>query len=174
MTTSDIEGAARQVAVAAAASQKASAALAKAEAHRQRITDRITAKDAERAAIVSRRVRGKHDPDDAGALALIEADREGLSQMLVAADTDVAAAHGPAEQARQQHAAAQFTLQRAEDEAEEEALVAHAAHLDALLLATVGQLADIAARTGRPRPAWAPSTELATALRRVMAVKGML
>lgn len=168
-STAAIEAAAHQVAESLAAAQTAGVAFEEASARHDRIADRIRELDAERAGIVARRAAGDHRPDDGGRLELIAADREGLAAMETEAMAAVNAARGPADVAKQNVASARQSLAREESLATERALVTHATELDRLLLATVHELAEVGQRTGRPRPAWGPSAELAKELRKLQA-----
>jgi hypothetical protein len=163
---------ARQIAAAVAQHEKAAVAFEGARAARQRIVDRLGALDAKRAEIIARRQRGEVEPNDGGELALISADQEGLTAMLPDATAIVTAARAPVQAADQAIAAARQGLQQAEDEAAETALAAHAARLDALLLATVEQLGSVHGRLHRTQPAWGPSRTLSEALRRLQLQRG--
>jgi hypothetical protein len=167
-----IVAAARQIATAVAEHEKAAAALDCALAARARIADRIAALDSTRAGIIGRRQRGEVLPDDGPSLCLIDADTQGLAAMTADADALVSDARGPVQAADQAIAAARQGLQQAEDEAAEVALVAHAAKLDALLLATVERLGGLNSRLRRVRPAWCPSRPLTEALRRLQLANG--
>ena len=169
-----INSASAAVAAAAAHAQKGAAALARAQERRSRIEGRIQGLEGKRAAIIARRARGQHEADDAGTLALLDADLVGLKELVAEADAAVAAARAPAESAQQAASAARLMLDRTQAEATEAALVAHAVTLDGLLLETIKQIADASARIGRPQMTWKPSDALAGALRRIMAARGML
>jgi len=61
-------------------------------------------------------------------------------------------------------------LRRAEDQAEQDALLAHAGKLDALLLKTVARLKDVSKRLDdNGHPKYGPSKELALAHRELQA-----
>lgn len=168
-------GAARALAEATARREAASLALAGAEGHLGRVQRRIEVLEGEQAAIVARRACGEHAADDAERLAIIAADLEGLAGIRAEAEAAVTAARARHEAEQAAEAAARHLLERAEDKAAEERLVAHARRLDGLLVETLAQLAEIGQRLGRNgRPAWGPSSELWHALRRVQAHLGRL
>jgi chromosome segregation ATPase len=176
MTTDNtIADAAFAVSTAHAHVQRASAELAAANAQYDQIAERVAALDATRAEIIARRQRGNLQPDDGAQLELAAADREGLSGILAEAEAVVTAARGPGQEARQALSEAQRGLQIAEDTAAMGRLVEHAGRLDALMLATTGQIAEVQARLGHTgRPAWAPSAELYRELRKLTAAVGGL
>lgn len=168
-TTAAIEAAAQSVAHALTAAARAGAAFDEASNQHQKIADRIHALDAERVGIVARRAAGDHRPDDGARLALIEADKQGLAGLEAEALATVHAARGPAEAAKRAVAGARMMLDREEAETTETALINHAVQLDALLLSTVRQIAEVGQRTGRAMPAWGPSAALAKELRALQA-----
>jgi hypothetical protein len=172
MPDPSILAATRQIAAAVARHETAAAALENARAARARIVERVAALDAGRSEIIGRRQRGQIQPDDAGALALNAADREGLAAMMSDAAAVVDAARAPVEAAGNALTVARQGLQQAEDEVAEVALAAHAAVLDGLLLETVGRLADVHSRLLRPRPTWGPSRGLSEGLRRLQLQRG--
>jgi hypothetical protein len=131
MPNAVIVAAARHIAAAVAEHEKAAGALENAQAARQRIIDRLAALDSKRTEIVTRRQGGNTHPDDAGQLALIAADKEGLVAMLPDADAVVASALAPVQAAASAVAMARQALQQTEDELAEKALAEHAATLDA-------------------------------------------
>jgi len=163
----DVASAARAVAEAAAAIEESRPPLDAATAHRDKIAARLDALELERQEIIRRRASGDEHADDAGRLALIAADTEGLRALLAQAEQAVAAPRQAVEQAQGALASAKLAFTRASDEAEEAALVAHARHLDELLLATSRRLADVQARIGRGRPLWVASETLAAAIRKL-------
>ena len=94
-----ISAGARALAEAEHALQRASPALGSAETYLATICDRIAELGTQRADIAARRSRGDHEPDDAGRLALIAVDIEGLEGMAPDADGRIAAARRPVEAA---------------------------------------------------------------------------
>jgi chromosome segregation ATPase len=155
--------------------ETANAALAQAEAEDRKVRDRIAALTAERHAIVQRRAGGQHDDGDAGRLALVAADLEGLATIASEAEAAVAAERAKAEADRRLVDQARAQLARAEDEAALAGLVEHAGKLDTLLTVTLQQIATVAARIGAPgRPPFAPSPALVMAIRRHAAAHGLL
>ena len=155
--------------------ETSSIALAEAVAMERQVRDRIAALTAERQAIVQRRAGGQHDDDDAGRLALIAADLEGLSLIFGEAEAAVTAERAKAEADRRLVDQARAQLARAEDEAALAGLVEHAGKLDTLLTVTLQQIATVAARIGAPgRPPFAPSPALVMAIRRHAAAHGLL
>jgi chromosome segregation ATPase len=172
---SQISDAAVSVAEAHAHVGRTSAELAAATAEHDKITERVAALDAKRAEIIARRQRGETQRDDGAQLELITADRQGLSSILDEAEAAVNAARGPFQKARQALSEAQRGLQIAEDTAALAQLVEHAGRLDALMLATVGQIAETQGRLGHTgRPVWAPSKDLYLGLRKLTSAVGGL
>ena len=149
-------------------------ALIAAKAHLALIHDRIVALVAQRAAIVDRRAAGDPQPDDAGALALITADIEGLEAMKPDAEAVIAAARYPVQAASQAIEHARTLLAKAEAEATESTLIEHAGKLGELLLETVTRLGQIETTLSRRLPVWGPSRPLIDALRRRQAMLGTL
>jgi hypothetical protein len=141
------------------------------QAERAKIVARLADLDAKRAAVADRRGRGQTGPDDGGILALIGVDREALETLLVAADAAVAEATRPVEAAYQAVISAHQHLQHVEAQAEMDALVEHAKHLDGIMLATLQRLAPLTDQRGG-RPPYGPTAELRTALRRVSMLRG--
>jgi hypothetical protein len=175
MTTDTINAAAYEVSRAFANLQRVNADLATAEVEHGRIEARTAALDSKRREIVSRRQAGDARPNDGADLELIAADREGLSSILVEAEAAVGAAQKLVQKAKQALNEAQRGMQIVEDSAALDQLVAHAGRLDALLLATAGQISETQARLGHTgRPVWAPNPELFRVLRKLTAAVGGL
>lgn len=167
-----IEAAAEHLAQARAEEVRAAEAVAAATRACDNIRQRIAALEAERASITARRAAGEHDAEDGARLALIAADIEGLRALLADAENQLAEVRQPAEQAHKAAAAASAMLADTEKAAAIELLIAHANHLDALLLETVQQLGELTGNSGRP--AWGASQPLFTMLRRLAAGRGEL
>jgi hypothetical protein len=167
VSLTEIEAAARALAEAAATVEEARAPLAAAQAHRDKIAARLDALEAQCVAIVSRRAAGDEQDDDGARLALIAADTEGLKGLLVQAEAALAAPRAIAEQAQRALASVKLASARAEAEAQEVALTAHATMLDQLLVTTLDRLSEASRGIGRPTHQWQPSRQLADAIRRL-------
>ena len=167
MTTPAISAAAHAVAEAEAAHAAAADALAQASTHTAHVRRRCDDLAAQRQAIVARRAAGDPQADDGAKLALIGADAEALVDLLREAEAAEAAARTPADAAQRSLAGARELLIRAEAEAEEEALIAHARQLDHLLLQTSAAIMTVSARLGRPVPRWGASPDLRDRIRRI-------
>ncbi|TCI00178.1 hypothetical protein EJV46_05875 [Roseococcus sp. SYP-B2431] len=140
---------------------------AQARAADDQILGRISALDARRAAIGSRRSEGEGRDSDAGELELIRLDRESLEDMRGDASAMVNRTRAAEQQAEQVLAAARQVLTRAETEVEQEELIRHAEKLDAALTETIVELNARTRTLGGLRPAWKPSEALADRLRRL-------
>ena len=173
-TNPAITAQARAVAEAEQALQRASPALSSAETYLATIRDRIAELGTQRADIAARRSRGDHEPDDAGRLALIAVDIEGLEGMVPDADGRIAAARRPVEAATHAVDHARAKLAQAEAAALEAALIEHARHLDMLMVDTLTRLNQAEAQLSHHRPTWGPSANLIAALRRRQAALGTL
>jgi hypothetical protein len=160
---------AAQAAVAAEARHTAAqAALAAAEAERDTIAERVVDLTGRRAAVVLRRQEGRFEDGDAGALSLLDADLEGLGNILRQREANVAAARVPADAAAAELATARFSLRRAEALAAEAALGEHASGLVEKLLETLARLGEVGAQIGRGgRATWHPPGRLMDELRRI-------
>jgi hypothetical protein len=170
-----ITAAAGFVASATARFEAAKGAQEAAQKNAAAVRSRVAALEAERADIVRRRTAGQQDEGDAGRLTLIAADLEGLGPLVAEAEAAVAEARRKAETEDHLVANARAQLDRAEAEARLAALVTHAQQLDVLLTATLGQVAEVAARIGAPgRPPWAPTPGLVLAIRKHAAAHGLL
>lgn len=167
--------AAGYIATATARLSAATAALTEAEAADRKVRDRMAALTTERQAIIARRAGGQHGDGDAGHLALIAADIEGLASIVGEAEAAVTTERVKVEAEQRLVDQARAQLTRAEDEAALTALVDHAKRLDELLTVTLQQIAAVAARIGAPgRPPFAPSPALVMAIRRHAAAHGLL
>jgi small-conductance mechanosensitive channel len=132
----------------------------------QQLRDRIAALDARRAAISQRRQAGDTRPGDGADLEVIRLDKEGLEEMRAEAAAMVADAQ---EKERAAAGAVELTrnaLQRSEDQAELDALMKHANTLGALMLETVGQMAEVGRRIGSHNYLWSPPADLMDRLNR--------
>ncbi len=128
---------AAQAAVAAEARHdSAQAVLAAAEGDADTIRRRILDLEGARNAIIVRRREGDHRDGDGAELALLDADKQGLQEVLAERDAAVAAARVPADAAAAALTTARFTLRRAEALAAEAALGEHANGLVEKLLQT--------------------------------------
>ena len=172
--TTPITTAAQRVATAEAAVSAAAARSVETAQAADHLRHRLSTLTVERAAIIKRRSGGEHLPDDGATLALIEADRDGLRDMLAEAASASAEAKQRADAADAVASAARDQLAHAENEEVLRRLVAHATELDRVLLETTKQLRDLGAKIGISRPMWAPSMELGVELRRLLAAAGRL
>jgi hypothetical protein len=162
-----IQAAAAAVADAEVAFELAATEHGSAASETAKLRDRLADLEARRAEIVSRRQVGDCRADDGADLALIAADGEGLAALLAEAQAAETPLRQKADAATTALANARMLLQRAEDEAAEAQLIAHARRLDGLLLETISQLAEVGQRLGRPVPPWGASPELREKLRRI-------
>ncbi len=170
-----ITAAAGAIAAATARLDTATVALAEAEKSATNVRARTTALEAERQAIVQRRANGQHEEGDAGRLALIAADLEGLMPLRAEAEAAVTVARQKVEAGEGQSAYARQQFARAEAEAQLAALVEHAQKLDAIMLQTIERITTTAAQIGATgRPPFAPSVALVQAVRRLAAAHGTL
>jgi hypothetical protein len=158
-STDAIAAAAERLAEAELAAERAAATHREAAADHDQIRAKITGLDDARRAIGARRAAGDQRAEDGTALALIAADHEALTAIQSEREATVAAARVAAEAAGRVLDAARFSLEREVDLAEERALTAHLARLDALLRETVVRTNEVARRLGRGRPTWTPSRE---------------
>ncbi|MBU8545787.1 MULTISPECIES: hypothetical protein [Roseomonadaceae] len=172
--TALITAAAQRVATTEAVASAAAARRVETAQAADRLRHRLSALTVERAAIVTRRAGGERLPDDGATLALIEADRDGLRDMLAEAEAASTEAKQRAEAADATASAARDQLALAENEEMLRRLVAHATEMDRVLLETMKQLRDLGAKLGISRPMWAPSMDLGVELRRLLAAAGRL
>jgi hypothetical protein len=157
-----------QAAVAAEAKATAAqAALAAAEGDADTIRRRILDLEGARNAIIVRRREGDHRDGDGAELALLDADKQGLQEVLAERDAAVAAARVPADAAAAELATARFQLRRAEALAAEAALGEHATSLVEKLLETLARLGEAGAQIGRGQATWHPPERLMNELRRL-------
>ena len=169
-----ITAAAGFVASATARLDAANATLAEAEAAGQRARARVAALEQERQAITARRAGGTHEDGDAGRLALIAADTEGLAPLVAEAQAVASVARQKAEVEQRLVANARQQLARAEDEAVLAALTDHARRLDTLLVTTLTEARQVYLRLGVGKPPFAPSPALVLEIRKVAAAHGLL
>lgn len=162
------------VASATARLDAATTALTEAEGTERRVRDRIAALTAERQAIVQRRAGGQSQESDAGRLALIAADLEGLAAIASEAEAAATGERVKVEAEERLVAQARAQLARAEDEAALAALTDHARKLDTLLVTTLSEARHIYMRLGVGKPPFAPSPALVLELRKVAAAHGLL
>lgn len=170
-----IETLATELAEAMVEANAASSSLDEAEAHRAKIAERVAALAAEREAIIHRRGGGTRDEGDGAALALVQADSEGLQPILqeAAARVQEAEAQRAMLSARAAHLRAQIA--HVEALAAREVLIRHADDLSDKLMATVTALDDVCRRTGYTgRPIWGAPPALYQVLRSFAAQRGEL
>lgn len=157
--------AAREVAIAEDGRSAAAAALDRAQGEVSAVEQRIASLTARRAAIAERRTAGHVEPDDAGEVALIAADLDGLSNLLREAVTVRADAQKAFETAGDVSLRAAFSLTAAERDEAEQLLVKHAGELDARMLLVIDELAKIGKVKQHRRPIWGTSAKLRDAIR---------
>ena len=174
-TTATFAPTATTVAAAEQHAAEADRNAAHAEARIAVLRQRIASADAARAEIASRRNTGDHHPDDAGNLALIALDREGLVSLLAEADAAAAPIRAARDRARQALDHARHHAQIAEDTAALSALTTHATRLAGLLASTLGAIDEVAQRAGQAgRPAWVPTRGFYEVVRRQASLAGLL
>lgn len=156
----EIAGLADALARANAEADAAGAALTAAQERYRTISGRLDDVRSARAVIVARRMSGDHRDDDGAALALADADAEGLALLLSEASGEVAAAQAAAEAARVRRVAARVELDNLEADRRLAAWAAHAAELGERLLAAVRELQ--AGKDARREPLfrWHPAQAL--------------
>lgn len=163
---------AAELAAAQRVSEAAKAKLDAAIAHHDQVAARIADADGRRREMIARCASGDRRPDDALALAVLDADKEELATMAREADAAIAAAR----QAHETAGNAVSTKKNAMDQAEvtrlEAALASHYEALEGKMLATLARLDQVGRQLHRQRPAVTPSKELRHELRRLAAAFG--
>ena len=150
-------------------------AAAEAEAAVNVLRKRIADSNAAKTEIAARRNVGDCRDSDAGDVALLDLDREGLFSLLAEAEAAAAPARVARNAARQALATAQHHAQIAEDTAALAALTAHADRLAELLAFTLGAIDEVAQRAGQAgRPAWVPTRGFYEVVRRQASLAGLL
>jgi hypothetical protein len=162
MDDGTIQAAAFALERATAELTEANAALDAAKVLADRISGQIAALKEARDTIIARRSVGDHREGDAGQLALIQADTEGLQPMAADANAALAVARKAVTDstAARQHAAT--SLSAAEDRVLLAALVQRAKTMDVSMLDLVTRIGNVATRL-RCEP-WVASHELRTKL----------
>jgi len=147
-----------------------------AEEYRGKIAERVSALSNERSEIVSRRAGGKHGAEDGAALALIQADLEGLNPILQEAAGKVTEARAAYSAASARAQGLRLELVRTEALAARDALIAHADSLAEKLLETITALDAASQQAGGRggRPAWGAPAALFKTLRGIAAARGEL
>jgi hypothetical protein len=141
--------------------------LAEAQAIAADLKARVTALEGERSTIIANARGADPDPKNALRLCVREADLKDIAPMTDDANAGVAVAQAHDLEARQAVVRAEQQMAMAEAAELEARLTAHAAKLDALLLATLTELNAVGKRVGRARPVFMPSPELANTLQRL-------
>ena len=168
-----ITAAAAHLAAAEQDAAEAGQISARAEAQVNVLRQRIATADGAKAAIAARRNAGDHRNADAGELALLALDREGLVALLSEAEAAVAPLHVARNQAQRMLSLAAERMQNAKNADELAALVLHADTLAGLLEQALGGVRTIETRTMRSGT-WKPSREFYETIRRGAAMSGML
>jgi chromosome segregation ATPase len=170
-----LETLAMELAGAMVEANAASAAVDAAEEHRARIASRVAALAEEREAIIGRRSTGRHDLDDGAALALNQADSEGLQPILREAAERVSEAEARRAALAARAAQLRFEIDQVESLAAREALIRHADDLAGKLLETIQALEQKSRQTGHSgRSLWAAPVPLYQALRKFAAERNEL
>ncbi len=168
-----VTAAAAHLAAAEQDAAEAGQTSAHAEAQMNVLRQRIATADGAKAAIAARRNTGDRRDADAGELALLALDREGLVALLAEAQAAVAPLHVARDQAQRHLALANERLQNAKDADELAALVLHADALAGLLEQTLAGVKVIETRTRRSGT-WKPSRSFYETIRRGAAMAGVL
>ena len=148
MFKAQIESLAAELAETMAESNAAGTVLEAAEGYRATIAGRVAALAEERGAIVQRRAGGRHDDGDGAALALNQADAEGLQPLLQEASARVQAAEAAQASLSSRAAHLRAQIMHVEAEAAREAIIRHANSLDEKLLETISALAAVNRQLG--------------------------
>jgi hypothetical protein len=164
--TDAIKAAAHALASARQNADAATAALTEAEAAADLPKAHVAELQAERAGIIAASRSGKQDPGKVLRLAVIDEDLADLAPIVAEADSELAKAQSAAQEAKGAIVRAEQHMAAATDDEMALRLAEHAGKLDALLLATINDMAGIAKRGGR-RPFWAPSPALVNELQRL-------
>jgi hypothetical protein len=137
MTDETLKSLAASIVTAEAAVDLAATRVADAAGARNKILARISAYTAERTVISARRAGGDHQPGDGASLELIAVDREGLEDLMPAAEAELAAANGEHADATRALQASRVAYKREEARQQIAALDAHADELTNLLFKTL-------------------------------------
>jgi len=172
--TDAIKMVAENVAAAKIQAEQGAAALETASSAVDTVRSRIADLDSERARIVAERKAGKTSPKHGPRLAEIDADLEGLREILSETAQAYRVAGAEFQRLQQAVTAAEYALERASDQALLGDLKQIASDLDARLVATIGEIAAAAKRHGLNLSPWYPSAELANGMRRLDLEKGGL
>ena len=167
MTTQEIQTASATLSAARLEAEEAATALASVTEAVSEVQAKITDLTGERDRIVIDRKGGKVSPKQGPRLAEIDADLEGLREILVERQSASTTAAGEAQRLNQAVTAAAWVLSTTTDGALLAGLKEIASDLDQRLLATLDGIAVVATRLGHSRSAWRPSPTLATAIRRL-------
>lgn len=153
----DFETAAAAIAEAELAAERTATAFREAEDRRDQIAGRIQTLAERRSEIIARRQSGDEQPDDAGMLALIAADTEGLQRLAADANAVVKEAQSAVEAAQRDLHHARDRLRLAEDRRALMLLSEHATTLAQLLHQAVARLLPIEERLNvSAARGWAP------------------
>jgi hypothetical protein len=137
------------------------------------LNERLTRLEAARNTIIARRMGGIVGPDDATQVGLLDADIEGVRQLLTKAQEVVTAARGAEGNAGAAVIRTTATMQRAEDAAKMAILLANADRLGGLMTANLAALEELRSRIGG-RPVWNPGRILHLQVRRAAAAFNLL
>lgn len=165
--TAVIQSAAVAVVEAEAEAERTTAARQAAEAKVDELRERLVALEQRKGEIIARRQQADCRDSDAGDLALIAADSEGLASLLAEANAAFVSIRQAAETAGAALAQTRDRLRRAEDEVLEGKLLDHVRRLDELMLAAIAEIEAVDQRLGRPVPSWGASAALREKIRRL-------
>src|SRR6266404_6257379 len=138
------------------------------------VRTRIADLDHDRASIVAQRKAGKTSPKDGAHLAEIQADLEGLNELLAEAVQAHGVAAAELTRLNQAVTATEYVLSNTADQALLGDLKNLASDLDRRLIDAIGEISSVAKRLGLNRAPWVPTTELANGIRRLDLENGVL
>ena len=172
--TEAIRAAADSLAAAKLAAESGMAALTTASAEVDKVRACISEFESQRTQIVAARKAGKTSPKHGPRLAEIEADLEGLREILSETAKSYAVVGAEFQRLQQAVVSAERALALARDQALLADMKQIASDLDRRLLDTIGEISAVAKRLGMNLSPWHPSIEMATAVRRLDLEAGAL
>jgi hypothetical protein len=172
--TDGIKAAAENLAAAKLASEAGMADFSAASSEVDKVRARIAEFDSERAKVVAERKAGKTSPKHGPRLSEIEADQEGLREILTEKTQAQMVAGAEVQRLSQAVSAAQYGLALASDKELLADMVQVAGDLDLRLVETLRQIVAVGKRLGMNLAPWYPTPELANGLRRLDLERGGL
>lgn len=155
------------IAAAERAAERAATELREVEQRRDQVAERLRVLAERRNTIIVRRQSGQEQPDDAGELALIAADTDGLQALMIEANAAVTNAQTGADTAQRHLQHARQALALFEAERQHVLLARHADTLGSLLLAAVERMQVLEQRLNKGASAcWAPTRAMTDILRK--------